>query len=156
VGATAAITGIGVLSAYLGGESAKEKASYEKSMFEANANFAEIQANRVLENADIEAGQYKKKIRGMVGSQRAGYAGQGVSVDYGTAGEMQAETMEIGARDVETIRNNAALEAYGLRIGAQNSRRQGEMGVRAANNVANNSLITAGLQGATSYYSRRS
>ena len=155
MGATAAIAGVTMIGAYLEGESAKEQASYKKRIAEANANFAEAQAKRVLEIGEQESQEYGQKIRRTVGSQRAALAAQGVDVNFGTADELQAETFEIGFRDQERIKNNAFLEAYGLRVRAEDEREGARMAVRAAENVAVNSLISGGLRSATMFYENR-
>lgn len=151
MGATAAIAGVTMLGAYLEGASAKEEASYREKIANANADFADAQARRVLEVGEQDAQQYGRKIRQTVGAQRAALAAQGVDVGVGSAAEVQAETFEIGARDIETIKNNAFLEAYGLRVQAEQDRQSGRLAVRAAENVARNSLISGGLRAANSY-----
>jgi hypothetical protein len=152
MGATAAIAGVTMLGAYLEGASAKEEAGYKERIANANAEFAEAQARRVLQIGEQDAQGYGKKIRQTVGSQRAALAAQGVDVSSGSAAELQAETFEIGARDIETIKNNAFLEAYGLRVQAEQDRQSGRLAQRAADNIARNSLITGGLRSASMFY----
>lgn len=156
MGATAAIAGVTVLSSYLQGESAKEEAKYKDRIANANAQFAEAQAIRVIQAGEQEANEYGRKVRKTVGSQRAALAAQGVDVGVGTASELQAETLEIGAKDQETIRNNAFLEAYGLKVRAENDRESGRLAIKAGDNFARNTLITGGLQAAGQVYGARS
>lgn len=93
-----------------------------------NAAMAESQARRVLANGDTMADRYRQQVKGVVGSQRAGYAAQGVSVDSGSPVEVMEDTFAIGEADAEMIRHNAAMEAMGLQVEAQNFRAAGRQG----------------------------
>ena len=66
---------------------------------------------------DVE--RYAIDLAGLLGAQRTSVAAQGIDVNQGTAAAIRSETEAFGAEDIQTIRENALREAYGLRHGAK-------------------------------------
>jgi len=51
----------------------------------------------------------------LIGTQRVGYASQGIDISSGTALDVQAQAAGMSERDIITLKNNAAREAWGIR-----------------------------------------
>jgi hypothetical protein len=123
----------------------ESQGKYQKQQYEVNAKLAEMQAEDSIKRGDKAAGRYKDAVKQVIGKQRAGYAGQGVDVNTGSASEVQAETVKIGTEDVMTIKNNAWREAWGFRSSAVNARHQGAVAAIAGKNAADATLLGGGL-----------
>lgn len=117
-----------------------------------NAAVAEAQASDALARGAVAEQRYRGQVRTLIGSQRAGYAGQGVDVSRGSAARTQERTAEIGEQDAITIRNNAAREAWGFQVQATDSRMQGDMARRTGDQQALGSLLSTGAGFADGYY----
>jgi len=90
---------------------------------EFNAGVADAQAVDAVDRGEEDAARLREQVRGLVGAQRSGFAGQGVVVDTGSAADVQADTKTLGEADVRTIRHNAQRQAWGFRVEAENDRR---------------------------------
>ncbi len=126
------------------------QASFSESQADINARFAELEAEAALVQGDKDAAEYSKKVRSIVGSQRAALAAQGIDVDSGTALEIQLETAAQGAMDAQTIKNNAWRQSFGLTQESVASRVQGQFDRITGRFQAGAARTTAALQ-ATAY-----
>jgi hypothetical protein len=120
VGLQAAGATFSAVSSYYQGKWAKQLAEY-------NAKVATLQGKYAIERGQQTEARARIATGQMQGAQRAAYAGQNVLVDDGTALEAQTDAAKWGEIDALTIRNNAALEAWGFKQSAINSRIQGQM-----------------------------
>lgn len=92
-----------------------------------NTRVGEMQA-RWAEERGVEAVyRHRLKMRGLRGAQRASFAGQNVVVGDGTALEVEEDTAKWTEVDALTIKNNAALEAWGYKQQAISSSLQGAL-----------------------------
>lgn len=120
MGLMAAGTTFSAVSSYYQGKWAKQLAEY-------NAKVARMQGQIALERG-VEAEKRQRMVGSQVmGTQRAAYAGQNVLLDDGTAMEAAGQSAYFGEIDALTVRNNAALEAWGYKQSALNSSIQGQM-----------------------------
>jgi hypothetical protein len=90
-----------------------------------NANIAEQQRIDAYRRGEEEVAGFRRDVRGLIGEQRAGYAGQNVEVSSGTALAMQQSTEHLMNADLARIRRNAAREGMGYAQEAENYRRGG-------------------------------
>jgi|6_EtaG_2_1085325.scaffolds.fasta_scaffold01903_5 hypothetical protein len=123
-----------------------DEGDYQKSIFDINARFAEVNAKDAIKRGDKEAIALKKQAKRLIGSQRASLAAQGVDIETGSALDIQEDTAVLAQDDVMTIKNNAWKEALGYRVEAFNFRNQGKFAKLSARNKARNTLLTSGLQ----------
>lgn len=144
----AATAGLQLFQAYGQSEALKAQGNYQYEMSKINARNMEKQAKRSIELGEKSAESYQKKIKSLVGQQKTGYAGGGVDVSFGSARQVQQETMEIGAQDAAEIRNNAFLEAMGYESQAQQTRREGRMAQSGARTAAAQTLLAGGMKAA--------
>ncbi len=102
----------------------------QKEAGDANAAILEARARDARALGTDEEQRYRANVRGLIGSQRAGFAAQGVDVGSGSAADVQADAAYLGELDALTIRNNAAREAWGYEVEADQARKGGEIAKR--------------------------
>jgi hypothetical protein len=120
--------------------------AYQKTMFELNTKFAQLQADDAIRRGDAEVAAHKGQVKKLIGSQRAAMAAQGIEIDSGSAMDVQSDTAMLGELDAMKIKTNAYREAYGYKVEAMNNTMQGELAASAAKNAARNTRVTGGLQ----------
>jgi len=125
---------------------------FARNAADQSAEYAEKQAQDVIRRGFKEASLYKKKVKQMQGSQKAALAAQGIEISSGSAYDILEETAVMSEVDAMTIKNNAYLEAYGLKAQAINIRAQGRFDQISAKAKATSSLITGGLKAAGNFY----
>ena len=130
----------GAYTAYQQNESGKA----EKKMHGFNAGIGEAQAGDALARGRKDEHDFRVQGRGMIGTQRASLAAQGVTIDDGSALEIQADTGRQIELDALTIRNNAAREAWGFRVGAADSRNRGSIARAEGRNQATATVLNTG------------
>lgn len=124
-----------------------------------NAAALEAQAKTAIEQGQQQELMFRQKVKGIIGSQRASYAAQGVDVGSGSAADVQADTAKQAELDAITIRTNAALTAWGFKTQAQgqllqaaNTLRLGQLQATNTREVgqvqALNARVTGGAQSA--------
>lgn len=119
-----------------------EQGVYERDVANYNAKVQDQQAQQVEEIGNIQEQQQRTKVRQVIASQRAGMAGSGAVVDSGTFGNVLDDTLYMGEADAQMIRANAAKEAWGYRVGADMTRRQGQLAKAAGDANAFGTLLT--------------
>jgi hypothetical protein len=125
---------------------ANAQADYSEAMAKINQRFAQSQSEDVLERGREDANRAMRQSRSAMGSQKAGFAAQGIEVNSGTAGEIISQTAEIGARDAARIERNAQLEAWGIRTNSAQAVQQARMQAEGLRNEARSTLVTGGLR----------
>lgn len=121
------LTTIGII-ALVAGTAATAKGQIQagraaKRQGEYNAGVAEGQADDALRRGEEDVSAFRRQVRGLIGQERAGYAGQNIDVSVGTAAAIQEDTFQLGGMDLERIRRNAQREAMGYKVEAENYRR---------------------------------
>lgn len=149
MGATAAIGVMSMASAYSSSEATRAQGSYQKTMANINARNLDRAADDALVRGENDAKNYRKKVKQVVGSQRANFAAQGIDVSSGSALDIQTETREMGYMDALTIKNNAYREAMGFKQQAITQRFDGANAKWAANQSADMTLVAGGMQAAS-------
>lgn len=129
MGATAAISVVALgagMSAYGQTRAGKET----KGIYDRNAQLAELQAQDAIERGQVEEKKARRQTEQVIGQQRVSLAAQGVDINKGSALDVQADAAYLGELDALTIRNNAAKEAWGYRVQAQDYRYRGKVAQR--------------------------
>ena len=111
-----------------------------------NASVADMQSADAIERGNIEANKQRVNTRRMIGSQRAAMAAQGIDINDAdsSAVDVQADTAYLGELDALTIKANAAREAWGYRVQAQDYRTRGAIAEAEGKNKAIGTLLTTG------------
>jgi molybdopterin biosynthesis enzyme len=117
-----------------------------------NAMIAEYQADDAISRGKFNEKRQRQATEKVIGSQRAGFAAQGVDVNSGSALNTQADAAYLGELDALTIRQNAAKEAWGYKVQAVSSRRQGKNAEREGYMGAATTVIGGAGSMLLSYY----
>jgi hypothetical protein len=133
---TAASTAVAAYGAYSQAQAQKQSAEYQAGVDEQNAKIQERNAQDIEARGREEQDRYRRRLAGMMGSQRAQLAGTGVDIGSGSALDLMADTAGEGARDVAVIGQNTARSAYETRIGAMSSQQQASMGRSTAAGIS--------------------
>lgn len=144
-----AMMGAGAVLGYAQGQSALGMARYEARIARANADLVRAQADRVLQKADKEANFSLNIGRRIVGQQRATAAASNIATNTGNIQQLQEETEIAALNQAKTIRNNAFLEAMGLKSQALNF----EFKADAAVNQAQANVLMSTISGTMSGFS---
>lgn len=119
VAATAAVASS--YAAYQGAQSSKAAAKYERDVQQQNSKLQEWQAQDAEKRGAVTEARYAEQAAAAAGSRRAALAASGVDIASGSAFDLQEDVKAAGSRDLQTIRENVAREAFGYRIGALDS-----------------------------------
>lgn len=136
--AVAGIAGAGI-SLYGANKQAKalESSGAMNSMFSLyNAVVNRQRAVDAVARGRKAADEHRIGVKGLVGTQRAAFAAQGVLVDEGSPEQVQLDTLTLGELDARKIENNAIEEAFGLIAGASNQVIGGQMNLRTTQQQA--------------------
>lgn len=132
------------------GESQQVVANLQGDQLDYNASVADLQAQDALDRGQADEAKFRKSIAGVIGQQRAGFAGQGVDVGSGSAVDVQADAAYLGELDAQTIRANAKREAWGFSVQAADyrssaavARKGGAIDAQAGRNAATAGNIAA-------------
>lgn len=103
-----------------GGAALENKAQHEsdeanKHVLQENARLFDFYAADAVRRGNVESSRYKASIKQLKGKQRV-YAGASNVAMTGTAVNVLSSTDTIADKDLRTITNNAAREAYGYKI----------------------------------------
>jgi hypothetical protein len=118
-----------------------------------NAKVAEDAASDALQRGEADAGRVQMQGSSLQGAQRAGYGTSGADVNTGSAALTQEDTAMLTAMDVQTLRNNAQREAWGLERQADNMRRSADS-TATGGNLALAGDIIGGVGNAAMLYAK--
>jgi hypothetical protein len=115
--------GISAIGQWKAGTAAKEagqaqQAASEKQaeILDYNAHVADVQAADAIDRGAQEESKFRQGVKALVGSQRAGFAGAGVDVGYGSAVDVQGDAAYLSEIDAAQIKQNAQREAWGFKV----------------------------------------
>ncbi len=146
------IQGVGsVAGAYGTAQGQRAQGEYNEKLMELNAKMSDFQAEDAIRRGDKAAQDHLKRTQRMIGSQRASLAAQGITIDTGSAAEVQADTAEIGAQDAMMIKNNAWREAWGFKVQGEDMRSRGRFARLAGDAQATQSLLGGGMKAAAHF-----
>jgi membrane protein involved in colicin uptake len=120
-----------LLGGVAGGIAQHEAAEARADAARRNAEVADRAASHALRTGEIEVARVRMQDEALGGQQRVGYAGMGVDVTSGSAARTALDTATMTEVDVATTRRNAQLEAWGLRVQADNMRAEADDAERA-------------------------
>lgn len=111
-------TGISAIGAISQGQQQAKAAEYQAQVAKNNETIAYQNANYAAAAGETQSYNQGLKERAQSGAIRAAIAGAGVNVNTGSAADVQVSQAELGQQDVEQVRQNAALQAYGYKTQA--------------------------------------
>lgn len=131
IGLAAAGTATSVVGQVKAGNAAKragaaqqDASNSEAALSDWNAQVADLQAKDATARGADEEARFRSSVKGMIGSQRAGIAASNIDVGFGSAVDVQANTAYQGELDALTIKTNAAREAWGYSMSAEDLRQR--------------------------------
>lgn len=122
----------------------KAQAKAQAKELQQNAVFLNRAANDAKRRGASEADWQRIQTQQAIGTQRAAQAANGGEINIGTNALIQQDTAQLGELDALTISNNAAREAYGYEVQAQ----QNLANAKTLKKNANKNLLTSILGGA--------
>lgn len=145
--------GIGLIGGGVSAQGSAKAGKAAKRIGNFNAGVADQQADDALARGREAEDQLKSGVRKLIGSQRAGFAAQGVSLadEEGSAVQVEEDTFTSQNADLERIRVNAGREAWGFRMQAQNYRMGGKAALEQRNAEATGTILTSLGNAFTSY-----
>jgi hypothetical protein len=132
------------IAQYYAGKTAKKIAEY-------NAKLSRMRGSMAIAQGEEEVTRHRMKVGGVIGAQRAGFAAQNILLDTGTAAEIEKQTAYWGEIDATTIRNNAALEAWGYEQQGMSFDMQGQQAMAQAKMSAFSTLVGGAGDAAKTY-----
>lgn len=138
--------GATMLGSLISGAGQAQQGQQQAAIAERNAQLAEAQATDAQQRGGREAGLLRMRASRLTGAQKAAYANSGVDVSSGSPLEAMADTRMMSELDVLTARNNAARQAWGYRVEAQNYREQARADRTAGTFGAIGSLLGGGAK----------
>jgi len=136
-----ALAGLSLAGAYQESVALSKQAASEKLAAEMDAEVLRVNADLKEQAGQEEYNAFKKRAKKMLGDQMVAQAASGVDIGYGTAKDVRAETELEMSLDADRIRNNATLEAFGLRSKASQVIMQGNMSAQAYKNKASATML---------------
>lgn len=100
---------------------------------------------------ELSAGQTGQEYQGLIGSQRAQMGAAGLDLQSGSPLEVLLGTAQVGEQDVQTIRNNAAREAWGYQSERRNVLAQGRLAKYSGRFGAAGTILGGAAQAASIY-----
>lgn len=140
------------LTSLIGGiqqaELQRMEAEYQKSNFEFNAKMMRFKKEEIESAGATEAAKVQARAIRFGGTQLVMQAANGNSLSGGDQIAVRSGTQAISNMDAMTIKNNAMRQAFGLEVGATDALLQSSLNSLSAENRANTSLLTGGLNAA--------
>ena len=140
------MAGLSLVSTLFGAYSAHAAGKANKRLMQYNASIAEFQADDAIKRGTVAAGRRRVQTRQTIGAQRAELAHQGVEINDAdaSAGDVQADATYLGGLDAITIQNNAAREAWGYRMQAQDLKLRGRYAQQTGDMQGVQTILTGG------------
>ena len=124
---------------------AKAAANYQSQVAAGNAQVATQNANMAAASGEAQAAISEQKTRATVGAEEAAQGSSGVDINSPTAKAVRTSQDMTGQLDAQTIRSNAARQAYGYETQSTNFQNQS-----SADTAQGNNAMTAGEFGSVS------
>lgn len=110
---------------------------------EFNADMLDLQASDAISRGQLDAQRVRQRGKSILGTQRSGYASQGVDVSSGTAALLADQTGQLAEQDAIRVKLDAMRQAWGLKSQATMMRWEADINLRDARRSA----ITGAVMG---------
>lgn len=142
VGGSLLAGGMSIWQAQKQADAMRMQGEFQERTAEFNTKLSEMQAEDAVRRGNTEIVAHQAQARQIVGMQRVALAAQGIDVNKDSAYAVQDETRRVSKHDTMTIKNNALREAFGYKVQAANASAQGVISSIAAQNNADNTILT--------------
>lgn len=150
---TIAFVAMAAFSAYSSAEAQSSADEYAASVARNNETVAEWQAGDAQRRGAEATAATRRKYMSLQGTQRANMAARGLDITDGSANSILQDTSFFGQYDENTVRANAAREAWGYKVQAGNF--ADEAGFRQASSDGRSPILSGAMAGATAYFGSR-
>lgn len=133
MGAYLALAGLQLVGGFQQADIIRQNGDLQNNISDMNARFADVDAHNALEAGYTSADRYQTTVDQVIASDRAAYASEGVSIGYGTAGQVEADNHVAGLVNTLQIQRSARDAAMGYEGQAINLRLGGQMTSLQAN-----------------------
>lgn len=128
---------------------AQKRAAYSNALtLESNATLADAGRADALQRGAQQEGRARMKGTATEGSQTADYGASGVDVHSGSAADVGASTEAVTELDAQIAKNNAARQAWGYQVQAQDMRRRAAYERNTGDMAEETSILGGVTQGA--------
>lgn len=117
---------------------------------EFNADMLDLDAADAISRGQLETQRVRQKGKSILGSQRSGYASQGVDVSSGTAAQLADQTAQLSEQDAIRIKLDAMRQAWGLKTQATMMRWEADVNLRDARSSAISGVVMGAAEAGTS------
>lgn len=139
----AAGTAASVASSMQQASAAQASAKYQSQVTDSNAQIAKQNANFAAAAGEQKAAIQEQKTRAQIGAIEASQGSSGVDINSPTSKAVRTSAGELGALDAQTIRANAAREAYGFETQSTNFGNQSSADTSLGENAGTSGDIKA-------------
>lgn len=137
-------TAAGAIGAIGQGQAAAAQANYQAQVARNNAIVAQQNANYAIASGEAKATDEGMKERARAGAVRAALAASGLDVNSGSSADVQEGSARTGQTNIERVRQEAQLRAYGYRSQATNFGAEAGLDRLAASNAQTAGFLKAG------------
>ena len=120
----------------------RQNAAFEGEVAARNAAVQDQQAQQATELGAIAEQEQRQRTQRIISAQKSAMGSSGIEIGSGTFGNLLDDSAYMGEQDAQTIRANAAKQAWGYRVSSDLTSLQGDMARRAGNANANGSLLS--------------
>lgn len=135
-----------IATAYSQSQALKSAGVYQNTIAQTNAKLAGVEAQQAVQQGDIAASKQNLQTQAAVGEAKAQQGTSGVDVGSGSAALVRLGATQAGLTNETTIRNNAQRQAWGYQVQATQDVYQGKFAQMSADNQAEQTLLSGGLQ----------
>lgn len=132
-------TAVAVAGTATAGYMQYQQSRYQSKVAKANQAAENARAADAIDRGAEEQERLGRRYRGLAGQQRAAMAANGLDVDFGSAGDLQADTASLYGEDAAALGRNSLNEVKGIEISAANYGSQ----ARAASMAATGALVSS-------------
>lgn len=145
--ATITMAAIAIGGSLVQADAQRKEGKANAAIAENNARLAQAQADDANAMGTRESEQAAWRTRSLIGQQRAAIAANNLDPTLGTPSELLGESAMFGEVDQQTIRMNAARNAWGFNAQATNYQNQSTLS-RWGGNAKSTATILGGLSSA--------
>lgn len=141
---------VAAAGAYGQAQGQKNQAEYQAQVNANNQKVAGWQAEDAAKRGEAAVQATRRKYAALQGTQRASLAARGLDISDGSANAILTDTDFFGDMDQNTVRANAARQAWGYQVQASNF--QGNAAALRAQADGINPAMSGVIAGASAYY----
>lgn len=135
-----------IFGGFMAANSYLDSGEIQKTVQENNAKIDDMKAKDAVDRGLQAEFRGRSNTRKLIGSQRAAFGASGIDINEagGVASNVSADTAKMSEMDMITVRTNAAREAWGFNVAAQEDRYKGTLAVWESEQAATGAVFQAG------------